>query len=132
MPEENVEIALQVVAAVNRGDRSAFLLLNDPGLEFHAAAVWPEAGVLRGGEEVWDFAMSLNEAWEPSDYEIVEIIELGSKVALHITRAVVGKACGITDELDQWTLIRIRGGKIVAQDWFTGRAEALEAAEVPE
>jgi ketosteroid isomerase-like protein len=133
MPEESVEIARQAVEAYNRGDRAAWFPLMDPQLEFLPAAEWPESGLLRGPEQVWDFGASLNETWEQSDFEIVEVIDPGSDiVALHLRRPVVGKASGIADVLDQWTVLRIRGGRVFWQRWFTSRAEALKAAGIPE
>ena len=133
MSEENVEIARQGVAAYNRGDRDAWFLLMDPELEFLPAAEWPESGLLRGREQVWDFGASLNETWEQSDFEIVEVIDPGSDiVALHLRRPVVGKTSGIADVLDQWTVLRIRGGRVSWQQWFTSRAAALKAAGLSE
>ena len=130
---ENLEIARQVMEAVNRGDRDTWFGLHDPDVEFRAAAVWPESGLLRGREEVWDFATSLNDAWEESDYAMLEVIDSGTdKVVSRIKRPVRGKTSGITDMLDQWTVITIRGRKVFRQEFFTSRADALEAAGLSE
>jgi ketosteroid isomerase-like protein len=132
MSEENVEVARQVMEAYNRGDRDAWFRLHDPELEFRAAPVWPESGLLRGREQAWDFVASLNDAWEESDFEMVEVIDQGDKVVARVRRPVRGKQSGIVDVLDQWSVITIGGGKVLRQEFFTSRAEALQAAGLSE
>ena len=55
MSQENVEIARQMIDAFNRRDRDAWLLLNDPEVEFRADPEWPESETVRGRDAVHPF-----------------------------------------------------------------------------
>src|SRR4051812_46864638 len=55
MSQEKVEITRQVVEAINRLDRDAWLRLQDPELEFRADPEWPESETVRGRDAVWEF-----------------------------------------------------------------------------
>ena len=128
MSEENVELARQGLEAFNRGDRDAWFLLYDPEVEFHADPEWPEARSLRGREPVWDFLVSLSDAWEQSDGEIVDVIDPGrDKFAVRVKLPVAGKMSGIADMLDQWCVFTVRRGVVFRQEWFASRTKALEA-----
>ncbi len=132
MSQENVEVQRRVLEAVNRGDKDAWLPLNDPGLEFCTDPGWPEASTVRGREHVWDFVMSLNEAWEPGDMHMTEVIDApGDALVARYRRTVTGRTSGASNELDYWCVTTFREGKILRNDWFVDRDEALQAAGLP-
>jgi ketosteroid isomerase-like protein len=127
MSEQNVEIARKAMEAFNRHDRDAYLRLLDPEVEFRADPEWPESGTVAGREAVWDFAVSLTDAWEQDAFEMVEFIDAGDdKLVARYRRPVRGKASGITDVLDYWCVTTFRRGRIIGQEWFASRAKALE------
>ena len=133
MSEENVEIARQAMEAFNRRDRDAYLLLHDPEFEFRADPEWPESETVRGREAVWDFGLILTDAWEPDDFEMVEVIDAGDdNLVTRYRRPVRGKASGIADVLDYWCVTTFRGRTLLRQAWFANRAKALEAAGLSE
>jgi ketosteroid isomerase-like protein len=133
MSQENVEISRRATEAFNRRDRDAWIPLVDPETEFTASREWPESRTVRGREAVWDFMVSLTEVWEQDDFEIVEVIDADDDtLVIQFRRMVRGKSSGITDELVYWQVARFRDGKILSQDWFPSRAEALEAAGLSE
>ena len=133
MSQENVEISRRVMEAFNRRDRDAWLALNDPDVEFRAAPEWPEAETVSGREAVWDFIVGLTDAWEQDDFEMVEFIHAGDdKLVARYRRPVRGKASGVTDMLDYWTVGTFLLGRIVRQEWYANRADALEAAGLTE
>ncbi len=75
----------------------------------------------------------MNDAWEQSDGEIVDVIDPGNdKFAVRLKRPVVGKVSGIADVLDQWCVFTIRRGKVFRYEWSVSRAKALEALGPPE
>src|SRR4051812_38189053 len=101
MVREKVEIVRQVVEAINRRDRDAWLRLQDPEVEFRADPEWPEAATVRGRNAVWEFVMEIVEAWEPADFEIGEVMDAGSdRLLVRMTRPVQGKTSGIAAVLD--------------------------------
>ena len=133
MSQENVEIVRKAMEAYNRRDRDAWLLLHDPEFEFRADPEWPESETVGGREAVWDFVVSLADAWEEDPFEMVEVVECGDeKFAARFRRTVRGKASGIADLLDYWAVTTLRRGRILSQEWFASRAKALEAAGLSE
>jgi ketosteroid isomerase-like protein len=129
MSQENLESLRQGLAAFNRRDRAAWLALCDPELENVPPRDWPESDPIRGREAVWDFYLEGNEPWEQSPFEYVEIIDAGSdKVVADLRREVRGKASGASVAWNYWQVVTIRNGKMHRFEWFTDRAEALEAA----
>jgi ketosteroid isomerase-like protein len=54
------------------------------------------------------------------------------KVLVHQRSDVRGRASGAAVELDYWVVITFREGRIVRDQWFADRAEALEAAGLSE
>src|SRR5436190_17039699 len=51
--QNNAEIQLKALDAINRRDRAAWMALQDPGLEFCADPEWPESEPVIGPEAVW-------------------------------------------------------------------------------
>ena len=76
MSEENVEIGLRQVKAINRGDVDAFVDLVSPDIEWEDPTFWSEpARVYRGRGEVREWLNRLLEPWESFHLEIDEITE---------------------------------------------------------
>jgi ketosteroid isomerase-like protein len=133
MSQENVEIARRAMEAINRRDRDAWLEVQDPELEFRADPEWPESETVAGREAVWEFIADLTDAWEQDDVEMVEVIHAGDdKLLSRYRRPVRGKASGVADVLDYWTVGTFRLGRILRLEWFASREKALEAAGLSE
>ena len=128
MSQENVEIARTATEAFNRSDRDAWLRLMDPEVEWRSPAEWPESGTVRGREAVWDFMVSIDDAWEQENFEMVDVIDAGDSLVARYQRAVRGKASEIADEFDYWWVGTFHGGRVLSHEWFATRDTALEAA----
>ena len=128
MSQENVIRAWQALEAFDRRDRAAFLALRDPACEVVPDDRWPEPGVIRGGEAAWDFYLSVAEAlgMDSADAEIVDAG--GDKVVGHRAAPARGQASGADVVFSYSVVTTFRDGKIVREQWFADRAEALEAA----
>ena len=91
---------------------------------------WPESGTVSGREAVWDFIVSLTDAWD--GLRDGEVIDAGTTGLLaRSARPVRGKASGIADVLDYWCVAhsaRARSRHRVVRD----RDEALEAVGLSE
>jgi ketosteroid isomerase-like protein len=134
MSEENVEVARQAVAAfleaVMERDRTAFLAVHDQDVELVPIRDGPKPGV-RGAEAAWDFYReTFGDRFPIGDVESVDAG--GDNALLHYRMALseIGIGAGIT--VQYWNLATIRQGKIVREQWFADRAEALEAAGLSE
>jgi ketosteroid isomerase-like protein len=133
MSQENVEVARQWLDAFNRRDKAAWLALCDPEFEWVPPSNWPENAPIRGQEAIWEFIVELDEAWEEGSYDIVEVIDCGDdKVAGRVARHVRGKASGVDADFEYWNVVTLRRRKWLRSEWFTDRAEALEAAGLRE
>jgi ketosteroid isomerase-like protein len=77
MSEENVETLRRANDAFNRGDKAAWLALNDPDVVMIPAREWPENSPTRGAEALWDFYAQAASAWEERSFELGEAIEAG-------------------------------------------------------
>jgi ketosteroid isomerase-like protein len=131
--EENVENLRQALAAFDRGDRAAYLALCDQDYEVVPVGDWPEAGATHGREAAWDFYVNVAEAFEPFDSGDAEFIDAGAdKVVVRRGGDVRGRASGADVGLNYWIVVTFCEGKVLRDQWFTDRAEALEAAGLRE
>lgn len=104
-----------------------------PGVRERAPSDWPESAPIRGPEAVWDFFLSNMEPWEESSIELGELIDAGSDKVVAEQRAEVrGKLSGASVPWRYWVVATYRDRKAVRSEWFTDRAEALEAAGLSE
>jgi ketosteroid isomerase-like protein len=133
MSEENVEKMRQSLDAFDRGDRDAWLALRDQDHEIITSAAWPEAGAIRGREAAWEFYAEVAGAFDRPTFGGAELMDAGAdKVLAHQRSEVRGRASGAEVELDYWVVISFREGKMIRDEWFSDRAEALEAAGLRE
>ena len=131
MSQDNVVRARQSLEAFDRRDRAAFLELRDPACEVIPDERWPESGVIKG-EAAWDFYVSVAEAlgMDSADAEIVDAG--GDKVVGHRSAEARGQASGASVVFGYSVVTTFRDGKIVREEWFADRAEALKAAGLAE
>jgi ketosteroid isomerase-like protein len=133
MSQENVERFREAIAAFNRRDRSAFLAFCDPDYENVPPRDWPESAPIRGREAVWDFFVQGQEPWDNASFTLGEVIDAGEDtVVAHQHASVHGKTSGADVAWSYWHVITSRDGKAVRSEWFSGRADALEAAGLSE
>ena len=133
MSEENVETLRTGLDAFNRRDKAAWIANCDPEIENIPPREWPESAPLRGPEAIWEFFVEAQGAWEEGAYEWGEMIEVGSdKLVANQRRRLRGKSSGVDVDWSFWTVNTFRNGKLLRFEWFTDRAEALEAAGLSE
>ena len=134
MSEENMDTVRQSLVAFDRRDRAAWLALRDEDYEVVAAAVWPDAGVVRGREAAWKFYADAADTFEPRAFAAtVDVVDAGAdKVLVHQHHRLRGRASGAEVDFDFWVVATFRDGKIVRDEWFTTRADALKAVGLEE
>jgi ketosteroid isomerase-like protein len=132
MSQENVVTVRESLEAFDRRDRTSFLAGRDPACEVVPDARWPEPGVIRGSEAAWDFYVSVAEAlgMDSADAEIVDAG--GDKVVGHRAARAHGRASGAGVVFGYSVVTTLHNGKIVREQWFADKAEALEAAGLSE
>ena len=84
--------------------------------------------MIRGREAIWDFYVGIAETFgmDSSDAEIVDAG--GDKVVVHRAAAARGRASGAEVVFGYSVVTTFREGKIIRDQWFADRAEALKAA----
>jgi ketosteroid isomerase-like protein len=133
MSQQNVEAVRKSMEAFDRRDRAAWLELRDQGCEVITSRYWPEAEVVRGRDAAWEFYVKVAEAFERLAIGDAELLDAEpDKVLVHQRNDVRGRASGAGVEINYWVVVTFRGGRIVREQWFADRAEALEAAGLSE
>jgi ketosteroid isomerase-like protein len=132
MSQENVEAVRQMLEAFDRRDRAAWLATrDDPDHEVVTDRYWPEADA--GREAAWEFYVKGAEAFEQVPVGDAELVDAGAdKVLVHQRSDLRGRTSGPEVELNYWVVVTFREGRIVRDQWFADRAEALEAAGLSE
>ena len=133
MLRENVESIRQQNDAFNRRDKAAWLDTLDPDAVMVPSREWPETAPIRGADAIWDFYVQVDATWEENLFEVGELIEApGGAIIVQVMRSASGKTSGAPVRFDYWALTTVRRGKQARIDWFSDRAEAIEAAGLPE
>jgi ketosteroid isomerase-like protein len=130
MSRENVEVVQQVWAAWDRGDVTALLeALSD---EVVTTAVGLDGAEHRGKEGYLDLLADWNERFTDLSATAEEFIEAGDQVVVRNRQVARGETSGAPVESEFWFVYTLSAGKIVRQDYYTDRAEALEAVGLSE
>lgn len=134
MSQANVQIIRELSDAFNRRDYGAVLDAIDPGVEWHPPPDIPNAAVAIGRDALIANFQDWFGAWE--DYRSVaeEILEgVDDTVLVFARESARGKDSGI--ELTSrrvFGVFQLRDGKVVRQQAFLDRGDALRAAGLPE
>ena len=127
--EDVTEVFRRTLAAFDRRDRTTWLALHDPDYQLIPSATWPEADVIHGPEAGWDFYVGVVEPFERRRYsDNVETERVAAdKILVHQRNEVRGRASGADVELDYWVVTTFRDGRVLRDEWFSDRAEAVAA-----
>jgi ketosteroid isomerase-like protein len=119
-------------AASDRGDLDLVLCAYDPDVEVR----WPETGAaafpdLRGTyrghdgfREIWG---ALHDPWHV-EVQLHELIDAGKRLLVLGEMSLRGKGSGIRASATLVQVLTFRSGRILREEWFNSREEALEAA----
>ncbi len=135
MSESNVETFRRALEAFDRSDRDGWLALRHPKADALPSKTFPEADVVRGPEAIWDFYVAVTEPFEGArgTETATEFEDLGRNLVLaHYDIEVRGRASGAPVRMEYWVLVTFRDGKMMRDEWFLTRADALEAAGAEE
>jgi ketosteroid isomerase-like protein len=136
MSQENVEVVLEGVDAVNRRDPDAFIACVHPDVVWEVSEASPFLqGIYRGRGEVreWFEESFLEEVWESFHVEVEEITEASDgRVFLGALVTARGRGSGVETEIRGWQVCSFADGMITRRKLFVDRDEALEAAGVEE
>jgi hypothetical protein len=105
----------------------------DQAVELYPGIDAPDQGMRYVGRDGWsEFMAGAIGSWESVDIQPIERLDAAENRILAIDRWLFRGRQGIEIERELPTLFTFRNGLIVRIDGFTDRAEALEAAGLPE
>ena len=123
-------------AASDRGDLNLSLCGYDPDVEIR----WPESGsraipdlqgVYRGHEGYRQVWLAMHDPWD-ADVRLEEMIDAGDRLLVSGQVTARGRGSGIDVSGPLFALFTFRAGRIVGEQYFNDREEALEAAGLSE
>jgi ketosteroid isomerase-like protein len=133
MSQENVEILRCLNEAFNRRDIDDAIQYLDPEVELHPGVQVPdEESQYRGRDGLTEWFRSATDPWEVITVEHKELIDRPGDRVLAVERWLFRGRDGIELELELPNVYTFRDGLIVRIDGFTDKAEAFEAAGLPQ
>ena len=128
--QENVQIIRALSDAFNRRDYKAVLDSIDPEVEWHPPPDIPNAGIAIGHDALIANFQDWFGAWEDYRSEPEEVLDGGEDtVVLCARESARGKGSGIEVRSRRvFGVFQLRAGKVVRQQAYLDRAEALRAA----
>jgi ketosteroid isomerase-like protein len=130
MSEENLELVRAGFAAHNRGDLDALTRVYDPDVVFETLLL----GTHHGNEAIRLIYEENQKTLSGYTVDPVELIDAGDQVVAVAQVNGVGPVSRIAmEDRDQFAFVfTIRNGRVVREQAFRNRQEALEAAGLPE
>jgi uncharacterized protein len=133
MSRENVELARQVMEALNQRDLSRLISLADPDVEWRSFfAIGESGGVYRGHDGTRQYMSDLGDAWEVGRTDVDDDLAVGDIAVLVGRIHYRGKASGVENETPAGWVLRFRDGKLVSFRAFRDPEQALEAVGLRE
>jgi ketosteroid isomerase-like protein len=133
MSEENVEIVRRMHDAYKCGDFESALAQFDPDVEWSEPPDNPGTRTWQGRKGVEGALATWTGAFENYRFELRELIDGGDDRVLAVGwQQGRGKSSGVEVSEEIFSVYRLRAGKIVRQQMFRDRAEALKAAGLSE
>jgi ketosteroid isomerase-like protein len=126
----DTEIVQQAYEAWNRADWDGVFEIFDAQVEISPPASWPEAGSVKGRNEVRRaFAAAVETMESLPSIEIEELVERGDRVLAHVRTGGTGRGSGVSLEVSFSQVFTLREEKIARIEFFLDRVAAEQAAE---
>jgi ketosteroid isomerase-like protein len=132
MSQENVEIVLCGVAAMNRGDPEAFVALCDARFEMRLVGAVGEPVSYVGADGVFQFFRDMGESWAEWGFEVELARDLGQHVLITGRQRGRGRVSGVEIDSPRACVIAVRDGAVTELRYFIEPAEALKALGLEE
>jgi ketosteroid isomerase-like protein len=130
--QENVANIERGYQAVSRLDAEALVALCEPDVEFRSRVGEADGVTYRGHDGVRDYIAALSEVFEWIRTEPLEVLDEGDRAVVCNRFQARGRLSEVEVEDHFFHAIRLRGGKALWWDFYSSRAEALEALELRE
>ena len=132
MSQENVEMVLRGVAALNRGDPDAFNALCDARFEMRLVGVVGEPVSYVGAEGVFQFFRDMGESWADWGFHVEQARDLDEHVLITGRQRGRGRVSGVEVDSPRACVVAIRDGAVTELCYFIEPTEALKAVGLAE
>ena len=134
MSQENVEIVRRWVELYNERDTDGLIELTTPDYEMKSVFAGVESGGIFRGYAGFPFAYfkTLDEAYEQFTLVPQDFIDVGAAVLMVAHIDWRGRGSGAEGRGPLFALFWLRAGRVFREESFTVRADAFEAAGLPE
>jgi ketosteroid isomerase-like protein len=99
-----------------------------PDVKWEPDPDWPDAGPMRGIEEVRAFTEQFTDAWGTVSFVLDEVLRESDPVVARCRWVVRGRSSGAASELAFITLIDVENDRISRARFFFDESEGLRAA----
>jgi ketosteroid isomerase-like protein len=130
--QENVELVLRGVAAMNRGDPEAFSALCDARFEMHLVGPVGEPVRYVGADGVFEFFRDMGESWAEWGFEVDRARDLDGHVLITGRQRGRGRVSGVEVDSPRGCVVAVRDGAVTELRYFTEPADALRAVGLEE
>ena len=120
------------IEAFNGRDFETIAKLDDPAIEWRTSAEDPDASTHRGEEAVQRYLDGYIESFPNLQIEITECFAVGDDRVVAVNHFVGQSATGVPIDWMLTTVSTVEQGKFTRVEEYFDRAEALEAAGLPE
>jgi ketosteroid isomerase-like protein len=131
--QENLDILRKALPDRTPGNVETLLAILDENVEWDYVGAFPEGlTTYHGPSEVRAFLQQWAEAFDDFGFEAEEAIDAGDSIVVRLHQWGRGKETGAQVENHSWQLFTFRDGKVVHCRGYPSKADALEAAGLPE
>jgi uncharacterized protein len=130
--QENVEIVLRGVAALNRADPEGFTALCDAGFEMRLVGAVGEPVRYVGADGILEFFRDMSESWADWGFEVEEARDLDERVLIMGRQRGRGRISGIEVDSPRACVLAVRDGTVTELRYFTEPGDALRAVDLTE
>ena len=131
MSQENVELARQMIACVNRGDDEGLAALMADDVKCFPGAGQPESP-FQGREQFLQYARSWTDAFDKYAVESSQYVDAGEYVVISGRTVARGRESGVELSSDDAWVVRCRKGQAIEYREYETRQEALDAVGLSE
>lgn len=128
MSQENVEIVLRGIAAMNRLDPDAFTALCDARFEMRLVGAVGEPVRYVGADGIHEFFRDMSESWADWGFEVEEARDLDEHVLITGRQRGRGRVSGVEVDSLRAAVVSVRDGAVTELRYFPEPADALKAA----
>lgn len=133
MSQQDVELVRRAMEAWNREDIDELIPLSDPEVEFVSIFAGMEGRTYRGYDGLRRYFADMKDVWAEFHRDIEGMTDAGKDQVVVFFRLLgTARASGIPVDERVTTVFRLREGRLHRMVVYRDRAEALEAAGLPE